>query len=82
VGVLLALVEPVLLLLLLDHGVRNSALVACLVDSSSSDVGLSRHIDCGVGDGFMCEKGKNCEIIVLKCLMFAAVSCAGRLYEG
>jgi hypothetical protein len=82
VGVLLALVESVLLLLLLDDGVWNSALVACLVDSRSSDVGLSRHVDCDVGDWFVCGTGKNCEIMVLECLMFVAVSCASRSYEG
>lgn len=43
--VLLALVEAVLLLLLLDLGVADGALVTGLVDLRVTDVGGSRHYD-------------------------------------
>lgn len=45
VGVLLALVEAVLLLCLLDLGVLVVALVTGLVDLRVTDVGVSRHCD-------------------------------------
>ena len=48
VGVLLALVEAGLLLLLLELGVADGALVTGLVDLGVTDVGLSRHYGCGM----------------------------------
>jgi hypothetical protein len=48
VSVLLALVETGLLLLLLEFGVADGALVTGLVDLGVTDVGLSRHDECGM----------------------------------
>ena len=48
VRVLLALVEAGLLLLLLELGVADGALVTGLVDLGVTDVGLSRHYGCGM----------------------------------
>jgi hypothetical protein len=48
VSVLLALVEAGLLLLLLELGVADGALVTGLVDLGVTDVGLSRHYECGM----------------------------------
>jgi hypothetical protein len=46
VRVVLALVEAVLLLLLLDLGVRAGDLVLGLVHRAVADVGSSRHVVC------------------------------------
>lgn len=50
VGVLLALLETLSLVLWL-LGVGSVALVACLVDGSVTDTGVSRHVDGKFGEG-------------------------------
>ena len=42
---LLSLVEAVLLLLLVDLGLRDVLLVTILVDTAVTDVGVSRHVE-------------------------------------
>lgn len=49
VTVLLAFMESVLLLRLLDFGFRNVALISSFVDRTLTDVGVSRHCDCWFG---------------------------------